>query len=520
MILQNERGLKGLETQPVIITDAFFNALCNIEKNFNSNETFTVINSENPREYNLNYVTHADLQVMTILFKVSFPQKGTINYVKRHAIYRKLKEYFEEPISVSQFYASFKKFELHNLISVSYMKELDLYNIQINHYLNQDTGKIGYFGVFSPVIFTKAFHSLSIGQKKLFYSFVIQQGNAERPIERMLKGEHEHIRFSGLQTFLHRKDNYHIRLMLEELKKPIYKGKSLFKQADLVKEKKSDLERKKFVKARFEIDSSWLVHYKQGQVEYHDPIEVPFVYPKHTSFIERLLNKLGIAELVRLNDGLDFKQMVRFLKNYSFRVIRHAIYHLKNFVDKNKSFPRHILKFLISETRQITEAQLLDIVRKANLDSFIAPNLKGEEKNRREFEFASAVSYYGPKALKVACKNAWPRLKALYMAPPEEKLTLKDYSGYPLLNRINGIEVVRKHAFRRRVDTIAYENLESTLARQYREQIEAGKVDSKYFITHMLEKVDQLPILKYVPDVTEEFKLENFLVKRQLFPII
>ena len=518
LLLHNKLGLDGKLTSAVIITNDFLNALFNIEKSFDNKETFSIIKNGEPRNYLLNHLTHADFQTMTILFKISFASTGTILNVRNHDIYQRLCDYYEKPISAADFYASLKKFELHKLIDITYIPEIKLYNIKLNHYHQPETDKIGFFSVYHPIIFSEDFHGLTIGQKKLFYSITMQQhGNKNRQYERLLDGStHDHFRFYGLKEFLHRKEVTHIRDIMEPLKQKLSQEREpLFSKADLIKKISGGREINRYVKAVFSINSDYLVSYHKGEF-YHDPLSPKPVYTRISNFIHTLLNNFGIGELYYLRNGLDFFQAVRYLKDFSFKVIRHAIYQLRHFVAKNKHYPNHIIEFLKQETRLKQEAVWLDVARKANIYEFIAYYEKGESRAQRETSFISEMSRYGIKAFKKACKLAYPRLMEIYTADPHEKLTVEDYRCHTLLDQVNGIVAARLYAFNRKVDLLAYERLEYKAAELLEKQLNNGEEDDLAITNFLLERVETLPKIDFVPDL--DIPLEDFLKRFRLLP--
>lgn len=513
MILKNKIGLKGQATEPVVLPRNFLNALFNIEKNYNEKDTFSIIQNGEKREHQLNHLTNADIQVATILLKSCTSVKGVLQQVNPHSIYARLSEYYEKPISLSQFYSSIKKFKLHNLITETYIDETGLYNYQLNHYTGESGEKIDFFVLLSPIVFTAEFYEVSLPQKKLFYSVCLQQGGVKgKEIERKLVSDKEDIQFSGLFNFLHRKDPYLIRKMLEEMNEAVVQGKPLFKTAELVKQGK------KYHKAIISIHPDWLITKEEGK-EYHDTIPIPLIYKRKANFIEKLLHKWGIADILSLNKGQEFSRLVRFLKNYGYRVIRFAIYRLKQFVDQHLRFPADILYYILKEVRFKTESIIIDIAVKTKVVDYIAPGLKGEERKAREFEFASNLSYYGPKAIEKACKAALPRLQLLYTAPVHEKIRPEDYHSPGLLTHIETMEIICRTAWREKKDVRSYAKLEAEAAELYKEKIKNNTLDVNEFTDWMLSKVYDLPTIETVPDTPPDFKLEDFLVQKQIVQI-
>lgn len=516
IILKNKLGQNGETTKPTVMTHDFLTAFFNIEKGFKKREKFEFAG----RFYDKNHITHADIQVITILFKICSPDKGVILNVKPHHIFKRLEDYYEQPIQISEFYASLHKLKLHGLISEEYIDDLGVYNYQINYYINPETKKIGFFALLHPIVFSKAFHQLSIGQKKLFYSFVVQQGAKERPLKRLLDHNHDDIRFSGLKTFLHRSDASQVKNILCDLTKPLKEHPALFKRAELIRETRRGQTIRRYHHAVLEVNKFYLIPFKAGQNEYHDLLKPTMVYPKQTNFMIRVLEQVGLGELISLNSGLEFSQMVRFLKNYGYRIIRHAIDRLKNFVDFHERFPANLISFLKKEVRAKKEALILDIARKTGVKPFIAYGLSGEERNVREFEFASFMSHFSMRDIKKAFKAALPRLKLLYEKPIDEVITKQHYHIHPLLSQsLKHIEVVRLAAYRKKVDLQAYDDLEHKIAKRIRQLECIDEKREKEIINDMLEKLEHLPVTNTIIDIYDDsFMLEKFLQRFRLIP--
>ncbi|WP_156289547.1 hypothetical protein [Oceanobacillus salinisoli] len=524
MILNNDLAKQGKKTEGVMITDEFQKALFNIEQHFHKKEKFNVTKTKSGKDrfYKLHHVTHADLQSMTILFKVCNSIKANILNVKKHTIYKRLVNYFEEPISASEFYASLEKFKKLGLIDWTYQKDSKLYNFYLNHYINPENNKPYRFVIVHPIVFSKVFNGLKISSKKLFYVILMQQGGMNKIIKRSISKEHNDIRMGGLKQFLHKPDTALIRKSLSELTEPLKdevnnkKYDPLFQRAELIKKTRDGKEIQRYKEAVFSIHPSYLITYQPGKTEYHDTIKPVEVYSKQRYYLQNLLEEYGLKELITINNGLDFDQMVRFLKDFGNKVMRHVVQRIKNFVEDHQRFPRHMLEFLKQETRFKQEADYLHITYTTNVYPYIAPYLKGEERHRREFDFVSFASRYSQKSIKQACEKALPRLKFLYSRDVYEVLSKNDYYISPLLSQLKGIEVVRNLAYKRKVDWYAYQRLEEYIEKQLNDQIVFDQEDEKRIINLLLEEIEKLPVVEIVPDVPEDFKLEHFLIKLKL----
>ncbi|HDI6354084.1 TPA: hypothetical protein POA45_005085, partial [Escherichia coli] len=147
------------------------------------------------RKRQLNHLTEADIYVATTLFSVC-NTNGNINRVSRHAIYQRLTELYEDPISSPQFYESIEKFKLHNLIFEE-QHGYGEYSYQLNYFLQEESNqefpwmkaerpKPSRFFILHPIVFTSSFTSLPLSCKKLFYAVAAQQGGEKnKTVERL-----------------------------------------------------------------------------------------------------------------------------------------------------------------------------------------------------------------------------------------------------------------------------------------------------------------------------------------------
>lgn len=509
MILQNKRGLRGKETTPVALVASFMNEVFNIEKEYQKRELFTIIENGEKRMHLLHHLTNADLQTATILLKVCNLQ-GVIEQTNPHSIYHLLREHYEAPISISQFYTSLKKFILHQLIKPSYNKYSNLYTYRLNHYLNPRTGKIGYYVALTPFVFTRAFSKISIAKKKLFYSVYLQQGektNVKKDaIERRLLTDKEDVQYSGLSRFLHRHDVFHIKKILDELASiPMFEGAPLFQTAKLVKRGREYHKAILFIHPKFFPESQ----YKYNMHEY---IPVTVSYKRKANFIKKLIEEWGIGELLVLDQGRLFMQIINIFKGCSYRVIRYALHQLKLYQQENGYYPDDICQFIAVEIRNKSLAMIIDIAQRTEVYPFIAPEANGYLRREREYEFASKLSSYPLKLIEQACKLARPYLLESFTLPSEHGLGLGDYSIEASLNELGGIDVVRFYALKQKKNRIDYAQLEERAAKKYESEKNSSAFAKKDFIDWMLQEVDTIARREYILCVPENFKLEEYIL--------
>lgn len=515
-ILKNKKGLKGEETTPVALPYSFMNAVFNIEKEYNSDETFTIIKDGVPRLQKLHHLNNADIQVATILLKACFTSNGKLTDVTRYSIYQSLLEHYEKPIQPAAFYTSLEKFKLHGIITETKVEHSGRYNYQLNHYVDSATSKIGMYVALPPLVFTEEFDALDLAHKKLFYSVYISQNeDPNKIIERSMETEKENVQFSGLYNFLHRKDPYQIRMILKDLLTKTVQGKPLFSHAELVKDGK------RYHKALFRVNSEIIPTKEEKSVDLHEPIPLRMVYRRKANFIQRLLEEWNLGELVSYHNSKFFYDLIHILKNHGYRVIRHAIYQLKKFFDEYCRLPADIIQFINTVVRNKTQASIMSAAAKIGVVDFIAPIQERGDRKNREFEFASNLSRnrLGIRQIENMFSLALPVLKERYGRPAVEHLSESDY-GVPSNEKkpLQGdlfqvIYVARKSAFRLMKHPRLYNELESTVIDVYYEEHGDNGFDRSEFAEWVLRQVEELPEVDIAPVVPLDFKLEDFIVQ-------
>lgn len=510
-ILKNKRGLRGEETTPVVVPYAFMNEVFNIEKKFGSDETFTIIKDGEPRNHLLHHLNNADLQLATILLKKCYASNGKLTQVTRYSIYESLREYYEKPIQAAAFYTSMEKFKCHGIITEIRTDHSGLYNYQLNHYTDPATSKIGMFVTLPPLVFTEEFDKLDIAHKKLFYSIYVSQNEVEKTLERSLVTHKENVQFGGLYRFLHRKDPYHIRAILNDLLTTPILGKPLFVHAELKKNGRA------YHKALLKVNPD-IFPSKEG-VELHDPIPLRMIYPRKANFIKKLLIEWKIGELVDYHNGKVFYDLIHILKNHGYRVIRHAIYQIKKFLDEYSRFPVDITSFVEKEIRSKTQSFIMSAAIKTGMADFIAPIQEKSNRKNREYEFASNLSRHrvGFKQIEKMFNLALPVLKKLYGRPAIEHLSLLDY-GVPYNNDLEGeliqiVHIARQTGYRLRKHPRLYSELEATIIDVYKHERDDG-FDRTQFADWVLRQVEELPEIETVPMVPLDFRLDDFIAQK------
>lgn len=118
------------------------------------------------------------------------------------------------------------------------------------------------------------------------------------------------------------------------------------------------------------------------------------VYRRKANLIRKLLEKWKIGELAA-NSKILF-DLTYALKNQGYRVIRHAIYQIKKYVDENSRFPSNVIRFIEEVIRTKTQNLIMSTAIKTGIADFIAPLQENLNRRYREFDFASTLSRYRP----------------------------------------------------------------------------------------------------------------------------
>jgi hypothetical protein len=509
MILSNKRSLEtGELTNPVVLSYSFMNALFNIEQNYSNDEVFVLRKRMGlKREYRLNHITPADIQLAIILQKCCYTNGQLVDLKTYSNVYHKIDEYFESPVCPSQFYAAVEKFKLHQLITVQENHSTGLFSIILNHYLDEETGKIGYYVKAHPFVFTTKFNSMTIGEQKLFLSLYIQQaGNSEhKPTFRMFQSTlSQDIQLQSLQTFLHG-NTAHIRQLIDRLSKDdIFYGMPIFKKVSYEKKGRS------FLKVYISLNSS-LFEVTQD-IEYHDPIPALLVYKRKASYLSRLLEDWCIGEIEVANEGREFAKIVRIFRNASSSVIRHVIHKLRDKLVTRVQLPHNAVRFIESEMRNSWKTKMIAITEEFGLTGLITAGLTEEEQEEREFMFASMLSHYSERTVRSLFKNHAQDIQNKYMTPAQIKDTKYNYDAR--LDGVNGIMVARAQAIRLHKDPTTYRQLEIQVAENYTfsNKSEFDERKQRQLIEKLLEAIDKLPKVRLRPNAPPDFRLEEHLI--------
>jgi hypothetical protein len=514
MVLANPRSLqRGLPTAPVRLSVTFMQSIFNMELSYGCGQTFVVSGDEGRRNYQLHHLTQADLQLAIILQKVCSTNGRLHNLSALSNVYDKLREYFEDPICLSQFYASLEKFRRHGIIDVHHDNYTSTYSIDLQHYLNSDTQRLGYHVKAHPFIFSKQFSQLSLREQKLFLTFYLQQGiqpsQQEATFRCFMPTKSEHIEYQDLRRFLHANIT-HVRGAIERLRTmPIFNGEPLFTKVFYVKDGRS------FEKVFMKVNPK-LHEHSLGE-ECHDQIEPRLTYQWKSKFLESLLHEYGIGTLVDLHGGSEFNKMVRLLRTASRSVMKYVVHKLYNIIMTNESYPAQVVPLVYDAVRNRTKLKILALAKEHGIERLITAGHDESFAEQREFDLASKLSVFSEKQLKRMVAQVAPVLIQSYMVPYNRRDLKFRYDSR--LDIVYGISVVRERAFKLLKDPRSYFEIEQRygqaiyqIQRTHDREDAAYHQDIQHFLETMLAEVDSLPSILLTPHVPDGFRLEDELL--------
>lgn len=509
LIMGNKQGVEhSIPTSPVKITSLFINALFDINLNFSSRETFSF--RDGGTERLKDHVTHADLQLAFILFRCCNTY-GYLELTNRKAIYRRLELEFEVPISEGQFYVAIEKFIAHQLIKTEKSSDGDT-RYRLNYFMNEKKNTIGHYVLFHPFVFSKAFHELTLAEKKLIISAYTQtSGSSHKVITRNLKqkfGSFKHVQFSGLLLFLHKTQRSHVSSLLDNLKSIVVPVSNmtrthLFECSELQKATIG-------YKAVLKFNPEFLISVKkEDPTSYFKPIDACAMFTKFYAFLKREADAYGVGDI--LADREIANRLVKSLRFSSKRLIRYALHELKSYTKTKGSIPRNPEFFIKDQITEKFNHLLSDVLTKSGAHEFVRfPETKEEDVKERYFTFsyAAAKSKLGIKKLRARLTEvvhdlsnrypikAWE--KADYGAPPES------YPYQELASYIN-LDYVKEQAVSQKVDPFYYADLE------YNASIAIRNKDPKHVEEWIRGEISRLPKSPGQRLLPYNFRLEKYI---------
>lgn len=508
--LANKRSLEqGLQSTPIRLSVTFMQALFDIELQYDSGLTYRV-GGENTREYHLHHLTQSDLQLAIILQKCCNTAGRFHDLTALSNVYDKITEYFEAPVCLSQFYASLAKFRTLGLIHVEHDQGINTYSMELNHYRNEETDRIGNHMKAHPFIFSKTFTGLSLREQKLFLSLYIQQGVNPEKVETTFRcfvpTKSEHVQYQDLQRFLHTNTSY-VRSAVSRLaEEKLFDGAPLFSKAFYLKERKT------FSKVFILVNPA--LHEHPLDEDCHDPIQPRTAYKRKANLLQRELENVGLGDLVAYKQGSEFNKMVRVLRTVGVGVVKYVVKSIYERFIMKEAYPHQVVPLVYDAVRDRTKAHLLALADQHGLYRLISPGWDEGVKEKRHIEFATALGHLSEEQAKFLFQRLAPKLRERFMAPPSSKPFR--YQFDERLTWLSGIEAIRRQAKRSYKDPEDYFELEleygnryTSLRRQHQLESLMYQREARRLVDDFLGDVEKLPTVILVPAVDENFRLEN-----------
>ncbi|WP_034671383.1 hypothetical protein [Ectobacillus panaciterrae] len=507
LIVKNQRSLKGLETNAVLVSrESWVYLLESMEVNYYKAKSLSapehikylpyeerqihrsVFRAESfslpsksgtaqPKSYMLHGVTNAVIEVFIILHKLC-NTNGIIRDVTIHQLYEEYLTYKELDASIShmQFYVAMEKLRLHNVISIT-KNMYGRYTIEICRFMNEKTKKPNYYASVSPIVFTYDFFKLSVAAKKLFLDVCIQQGT--RPeLARMLTAETlqgQRAYMGGLFQFLHKKHLHQIQSVLKELTTPLPSlNISLFEKCKLVKEYS-----RKFNKVIVSINKQLRSANESSNAEvYRNWLRPKAIYKRKAALIQKSLQELHIGDL-----AIHMNKFINVLKHTCHAQTREVLRRLRTLISNN-SQPDNLEAVLHKLVRKAFNHRVLDTAAKTGIYSLITHNVNSSMVEETLFRFGNRYSMHSLRNVKRLFTVARDVLEKRYMVPIQEEMYHGKDIRYPEEN------LFRDYAYKHGVDLNAYFQVEAELRKRL--NYEGSSIPS-HLREEMLVKIEQLP---------------------------
>lgn len=500
VFLNNLKGRVHLQaTNPVVVSHQFYHAFKRIEEQFEYNKDQFLFRNDG-RGRLIHHITKSDIQLF-ITVQTVFNTKGTLEFCNRNRIYQKQAELFEDPVTNDQFYVSFQKFIDMGLITVTEEEVTGTCHYTLNHYLQPDTGTIGYYFLLPPAVFTNAFYKLPLAAQKWYLEGAAQQNDSpSKALEKNLRTDGKD---GGLYKWLHKTNLNQMKRLIDVLtKQPVFEGQPLFAATAALKPNSTG-----YYKACYSINPYFIIPKEKGS-HYHEVIKPKKSYRRLTQYIQSQLFQLGIGDLEQHNDGQSFLQLVSLMKKKSSSFIRYVLHKIKELHGKHFIFPSDIVRFVKEEIRHQGMSLYLDIAKQTGVYRFIAPR-STDDRAKRSFEFASAMSLFDLNSFRKLCKAALPILQKDYARTPIHGPVAYKRANGTLERRMGDAAAAEIHAYayRLQVDPYEYRTIEDLALQKLHEEAPAAV---KQWILNQLRHA---PKWEWIPDVPLGFKLEDFLVQ-------
>ncbi|WP_018922962.1 hypothetical protein [Salsuginibacillus kocurii] len=421
MWLANHKGMAGKATNYVAVSFSFWKQL---------------LNSQTDSCAQARHLTHTDLDLMILLHKIC-NTNGYIKEVTRHQVVQAAAEWFERPPGRTQLYVSLEKFVQLGLITIKRNEYTGKDTICLHHFKKED-GNLERYVILHPIVFSGAFHALTLAARKVYLLTAMQQGENDF-IFRRLKGE------ASIMTLLNKNQPNQVRSVLNELK-----GANKEK-IDYLKTATISSNHRGAENVYLALSPAFLPKLERG-AEVRAPLSPPLRYPKKAKFIRNVLNELGIGELEQ-----ELHLLIETMKALGYRVIRQILRTVQIFIKQHGSFPKNLAHFIKKEARLAREKRILDLAHNAGIADYIA--YKQEQREERYFEFTNRFSWYSERAISKMFKKAAKYVKDAFPAPG--RFPIERYHYSESLTSEPNVQLARQKAYATKLDPVFYQELEA-----------------------------------------------------------
>ena len=489
MILANRLALHhGKITNPTALSLSFMNAVFNIEINYESEETFAIVQDGKPRFRQLYHLTRADLQLAFILQKCA----NTLGKIYLHntlSIWHKLSDYYEDPITVSSFYESMEKFDRLELIRLLKDEDGKLFVVELQHYLIPETGKIGNHIKAHPFFYSRSFTNLSIAEQKLVLSLVLQQGVNKKSNNLTFRmvgiANSENVQYRGLCSFLHG-NSTHIRSWIQELL-----SKSLFENEPLLRQVIFNKKGRSLHQVQLGVHPGL---YSMDSDLCHDEIEPPIVYKKKANLLEKFLDLYGIGEVRTCKGGIEFARIVQLIKLLPSEVVQYVVKKLHSALMTRQTAFEWSSNYIRTLLEDKTHTKRVADITKQGIYPYLVYEVEPDHYLEAEKLFFSKLDAFPADQVGDILVRLKDQLIARYSIPIKPL-------HYTFLEQLpfEGIPFVRAMALKQKREPLAYLKLEHRAQRRFLKALPDETKTTEVMVAWMLSELDKLPRVDLKP---------------------
>lgn len=339
-------------TYPVSVPYAFYQSVMKLEEMYSTKKVYQFRKNSHKKE--LYHVTPITLRLMITISRF-FNTEGWISGVSIHTLYLKMIEEYEESCSKEQFYAEFDKLQRAGIIVKEVDGIVDRYSIA-----KEVMTKHKNFIIFSPVVFTKAFTSLSSAAQKLYFELRASALKTTVSVTRIVH--------SGcwLYRLTHKTRPVQIKKLVNELSKCVP-----FEEAPLVTHSsfvKNELDGSYSLKVT--LNQVYLLKHKQGR-KYKKSIPAKIPYKDTTRKLRMYAAKFAIPEINQESNRLSFLKLVKMLHRKGKAIFQYVFNRLKELAESLTDY-NMIIDYIDAELKSPQLVEYIDILKKEKLYSYLS----------------------------------------------------------------------------------------------------------------------------------------------------